>query len=608
MHKFTKIAVSFLLILSIILNPFASVFDIRARAVDPATIGYFILEFIRLAAEGFVIGTSAYYSGAAADEIIKANETLERTERNAVISLSEGVGVYLSVGDGTDGEIITNPDGSLSYLRPYHVSAELGYGYDELSDEEKEFADFFVNYINTHDISVYGWGDTSTDSFGGVDITVEGYEKLRNEVATAYNEYATKKLAEEARLQSFIDMSEAGLYPEYDFGFVGPTPNFLMPSSVTHSYVEKDGFVHTIPYSSDSLVNGRFATAEAAESYAKGLDGVIVNGNDSQGYYFTASYTGYGGGRYIIYNGVVYYARSYSYTPGAIGRSCSSNLASVPEFINFVDVNGNTLASVYTGGAYAQGIYYNKTGEVALDRPQVTTIDDSDFTTTTGGGTVEIPRTEDEEIIGQAIGLGLINPDSALELNEDGTIAGADGLTIAKLQELIDMIAEGQLDFESIQEYLDLITKLVASGNYTATEQAALLENIKELEQAQAKSIEDINSAVTSIAAALTIEGDIDLDTPEVTIIDKFPFCLPFDLYYIFSLLCQEPKEPVFEIPIQATIDTGGLNYEIDEKITLDLTIFKLNGYDMVQIFTQSCITLLFIVCLIGATKKLMWK
>ena len=124
----------------------------------------------------------------------------------------------------------------------------------------------------------------------------------------------------------------------------------------------------------------------------------------------------------------------------------------------------------------------------------------------------------------------------------------------------------------------------------------------------QAKDVAEIKTAVASISAVLTAKGELDLETPDITIIDRFPFCLPFDLYYVFSLLCSPAKEPIFEIPIQTTIVNGGLNYEIDEKIVLDLTCFRLNGYDMVQIFTQSTTILLFVVCLISGTKKLMWK
>lgn len=502
MSKIPKIAVSFLLILSLILNPFASALDIRARAINPIVIEgvkFVITELIKIIGGSIVVylGSEAVEEGAEyAEHELDLQKKAASYNASAVKALEESVGVELS----TKGE-------NIGCFQAYKVEGA------ELTAEEQEFADFFINYVNSHpDEFTVGFANVA----GQYELTMtpEQYEAIKNEVSLAYNEWVLNKLSYEDKLGNTQILADILGTPTYDFGFVGPIPTLTFPTSTGMVSLMKDGFVHTIPYSSDSLVNGRFATAEAAESYAIGLDGVIVNGSDTQGYYFTASYTGYGGGRYILYNGVVYYARSYSYTSSAVGRSCVSILATVPEFINFVDVNGNTLASVYTGGSYAQGIYYNKTGEVALDRPQVTTIDDSEFTTTTGGGTVEIPRTEEEEVISQAMELGLINPDSTLEFNEDGTIAGADGMTIAKLQELIDMIASGNLQFENIQEYLDLITKLIASGNYTATEQKVILDNIEALNQASAKSLEEINAAVLAISQALTLEGELeDVDT-----------------------------------------------------------------------------------------------
>ena len=508
MSKIPKIAVSFLLILSLILNPFASALDIRARAINPIVIEgakFVITELIKIIGGSVVV----YLGSEAVSATDEAIQEAQRNQASALNALEKGVGVELTPS-------VVDEYGN--YHDAYY-SATLG-DTSSLTDEEKEFAQYFVNYVNSHPDEFAVTLEKQEDGGYKFQLTPDQYEKMKNSVSESYNEWVYDNIAKNTNDSNVVSMVENGVVPIYNFSFVGPQPSLSAPLMTGQATLMKDGFVHTIPYSSDSLVNGRFATAEAAESYAKGLDGVNVNGSDTQGYYFTASYTGYGGGRYILYNGVAYYARSYSYTAGAVGRSCNSILASVPEFINFVDVNGNTLASVYTGGAYAQGIYYNKTGEVALDRPQVTTIDDSEFTTTTGGGTVEIPRTEEEEVISQAMELGLINPDSTLELNEDGTIAGADGMSLAKLQELIDMIASGNLQFENIQEYLDLITKLVASGNYTATEQKVILDNIEALNLSSAKSLEEINAAVLAISQALTLEGELEDVETEFSYLD----------------------------------------------------------------------------------------
>lgn len=509
MNKIPKIAVSFLLILSLILNPFASALDIRARAINPIVIEgakFVITELIK------IIGGSVtvYLGSEAVNATVEAVEESNRQNQISLNALEKGVGVEFY-------PTVTDENGNYTGAT---LSAKAVDG-ATLTDEEKAFADYFINYVNSHPdefkISLH-----NNDTGYSLNLTPDQYETIKNSVSESYNEWVYDNIAKNTNDSNVVSMVENGVVPIYNFSFVGPQPSLSAPLTTGQATLMKDGFVHTIPFSSDIMnANGKFLSAEIAESYANGFDDFRILGNDSSGYYFNGSYTSYSGGRYILYNGIVYYRSYQSYTGNASANSTgSSTIAGIQDFVYYHDVNGVSLSSVYTGGSYSQGFYYNKTGEVAANSPQVKTIDDSDFTTTTGGGTVEIPRTEEEDIIGQAIGLGLINPDSALEFNEDGTLAGADGITIAKLQELIDMIAEGQLDFENIQEYLDLITKLVASGNYTATEQKVILDNIEALNQASTKSLEEINANILAISQALTLEGELEDVETEFSYLD----------------------------------------------------------------------------------------
>lgn len=509
MSKISKIAVSFLLILSIILNPFASALDIRARAINPIIIEgakFVITELIK------IIGGSVtvYLGSEAVNATAEAVEESNRQNQISLNALEKGVGVEFY-------PTVTDENGNYTGAT---LSAKAVDG-ATLTNEEKAFADYFINYVNSHP-DEFKVALHNNDTGYSLNLTPDQYETIKNSVSDSYNEWVYENIAKNTNDSNVVTMVENGVLPIYNFNFVGPQPSLSAPVMTGQATLMKDGFVYSIPCRSD-LFNSRsrFTSAEIAEYYLKGSESSIIFGNDSSGYYFRYAYTGYGGGLYILYNDTLYYCVESSYTDYARGGSSNSYLISPSGFNRFTDANGIALSSVYTSGdSYSQGFYYNKTGEVAFDRPQVTTIDDSEFTTTTGGGTVEIPRTEEEDIIGQALGLGLINPDSALEFNEDGTIAGADGLTLAKLQELIDMIAEGKLDFESIQEYLDLITKLVASGNYTATEQKVILDNIEALNQASAKSLEEINAAVLAISQALTLEGELEDVETEFSYLD----------------------------------------------------------------------------------------
>ena len=154
-----------------------------------------------------------------------------------------------------------------------------------------------------------------------------------------------------------------------------------------------------------------------------------------------------------------------------------------------------------------------------------------------------------------------------------------------KLQELIDAIGEGNLQFEDVQEYLDLITQLIGAGNLTASQQKALLDNIN-------TNIQSITNAITGTAAADT---KFDVKTPS-TIINKFPFCLPFDIYNIFNLLSAEPKIPEFDIPLKMD---GVFDYTIE---------IDLSQFDRIAVVVRWFLYAVFLIGLILVTNSLIGR
>lgn len=107
--------------------------------------------------------------------------------------------------------------------------------------------------------------------------------------------------------------------------------------------------------------------------------------------------------------------------------------------------------------------------------------------------------------------------------------------------------------------------------------------------------------------AELVIEqgkpGDIDIPDND-TIIDKFPFSLPFDLYRILTIFVVPEQKPIFKFPIETTITNGGLNYKIDEEIEVDLTRFQFMGQDIVRLVLRSTFYVGFVIMLIHVTSK----
>lgn len=107
--------------------------------------------------------------------------------------------------------------------------------------------------------------------------------------------------------------------------------------------------------------------------------------------------------------------------------------------------------------------------------------------------------------------------------------------------------------------------------------------------------------------AELVIEqgkpGDVDIHDSD-TIIDKFPFSLPFDLYRMLTIFVVPEQKPIFKFPIETTITNGGLNYKIDEEIEVDLTRFQFMGQDIVRLVLRSTFYVGFVIMLIHVTSK----
>lgn len=119
-----------------------------------------------------------------------------------------------------------------------------------------------------------------------------------------------------------------------------------------------------------------------------------------------------------------------------------------------------------------------------------------------------------------------------------------------------------------------------------------------------------IGSDIKNISQILSDSAALELDVTEIESIDpdwyieKFPFCLPFDFYRILTLFVRDPVPPVFTVPIEAEFTSFGLNQSVDEEIVLDLTVFKVNGVDIVQVVLNFVCILGFVLMLIHTTTK----
>ena len=81
---------------------------------------------------------------------------------------------------------------------------------------------------------------------------------------------------------------------------------------------------------------------------------------------------------------------------------------------------------------------------------------------------------------------------------------------------------------------------------------------------------------------------------PEILFKNKFPFCLPWDLYSLFVSLNATPKAPKFTIPFK----NERLN--IDYEITIDIS-----DYEMFAKLSRASLSVVFVIALVLLSRKL---
>lgn len=132
-----------------------------------------------------------------------------------------------------------------------------------------------------------------------------------------------------------------------------------------------------------------------------------------------------------------------------------------------------------------------------------------------------------------------------------------------------------------------------------------------------AVTVTDVPGVADATLTDYMAEVDTDIDIPSI-IVEKFPFCIPFDFIRILSVLCADPISPVFRIPLSTNPDNvsdykGNQTFgeylpdedfvpmfELDEEIVIDLSVLPL-----VQPICYTIFIVGFVVMLVVLTPKL---
>lgn len=123
------------------------------------------------------------------------------------------------------------------------------------------------------------------------------------------------------------------------------------------------------------------------------------------------------------------------------------------------------------------------------------------------------------------------------------------------------------------------------------------------------KDITVTNEATKEAELVIEQSKPADIDIPDSdTIIDKFPFSLPFDLYRMLTIFVAEEKKPIFTVPIKTSFGWSDIEVNVDESFTLDFTQFQIGGVDIVQCLIRTSFYVLFVAFLIKITPKMILK
>lgn len=181
--------------------------------------------------------------------------------------------------------------------------------------------------------------------------------------------------------------------------------------------------------------------------------------------------------------------------------------------------------------------------------------------------------------------------------------------TVQSYQNFVNSYNNGEISYELQQVKIPLtgventIGNMGLAGVGSGATKGSVSVNSK------TKDITVTNEATKE--AELVIEqskpGDIDIPDSD-TIIDKFPFSLPFDLYRLLTIFVAEEKKPIFTVPIKTSFGWSDIEVNVDESFTLDFTQFQIGGVDIVQCLIRTSFYVLFVAFLIKITPKMILK
>ena len=409
-----------------------------------------------------------------------------------------------------------------------------------ISGDDLEFATFMCNYLNEHsstaiDAYINSYAPDPALAWFGLDgikrqISSSLYSQLKTDAVNAFTAYIECKRFSvdlsnsETAMDNLAEALGVEWDPTYQFDLVGPVSPVQMSDVTTIHGIDLDGVHFFTPI----LLTYTEANGWPTQATIQALGGRVSMAM-SNGYLGYKDVTpGYGGSCYVIYYNDIYFDSYLSHRRDPVTTdNIHIKIPGENTVGNFVNLSGESLYSKINsindliGNAYF-GVYaWTSSGNPSEYRPVLSSIPtNNDFTTTSGGGSVTIPKTDAENAVGQAITLGIVSDDPDIVLNDDGSIASVDGISLATLENLVQELIDKTYDFSSFEEYLNTIVALLQANNVNTDQIDDVISALRAWEANQEDALDTINTSIATaaatITAALEISGEGELDLPDI--------------------------------------------------------------------------------------------
>lgn len=235
-------------------------------------------------------------------------------------------------------------------------------------------------------------------------------------------------------------------------------------------------------------------------------------------------------------------------------------------------------------GSYSLLLYKNEICQASYDSAS------QSYTLTTSGGNVISQWLADDVISSND---NLINCDDLTICKQDLTrlLLGEDvfgvGVDAAHLHG-IDSFPSTTDDITDVGTYPDSIGISVPQDLTDTISKTA--EDVRTVDKDKTDTKDDTKDDTNTKPHKPSIPA---LSLPEILFKEKFPFCLPWDVYNVFANLVAEPEAPVFEIPMKWEF------LDIDYTLTIDFSMF-----DEIAKISRFFSSLGFVVFLILISRK----